>query len=673
MATFTNQQLLDLNWVKTVNKILQEKLTTTEYKKIQDSNIPSPEELTKKIRVLEKEKGEAILSVLPEREVLKKVKTPKDDDGTAEKLFQEYKTKGITKENKERIKQSSFHYYKGRVYEQIESPHGLLFAYYDHEKEEVVYTPYAPSEVGIVIPQEGEEVEKKIVLLPKKAIEYQSVKELDKEIMEHIKKWLDIDDVYLRFATWNIRFSWLYDRFHTLNYTRALGDTGSGKSRFLDVLGHLHYKPLMISGALTPAPIFRILDKWKGTLLIDEGDQKDSDESNAFIKILNCGYEKGRSVTRCDKNDPNKLDFFDVYGPKVITTRQRFQDKATEARCITKIMKQTNRSDIPEILTDQYFRDVEVLRAKLLMYRFKNYDVIDPEAGLKVELKGIEPRLRQVNRGFLGLFADDVVQTRKFYLWLQDYQTQLISDRAETFEGGLINSIANLLILGHEYITPEMVAEYCNEFYQMKYQVDSRAVGRKLKPMGVEFRVKKIDGSAKRVLLHDKETFSMLFDRYVADQEVLGSLKEKGYDVTKVTLTMRTWDSQKKAKKGMRQGTHKQCNFRNFVTRIVLEPDFWAKKHDFMTKMSHISEKTLELLNSDGYINFSNVTSKTEELWGLAVRNLKNCHEKKVTVESFLDIAQALGLKRNYAEKRMEKEIQEGNLYQPKPDFIAIL
>ena len=57
-------------------------------------------------------------------------------------------------------------------------------------------------------------------------------------------------------------------------------------TRFLDTLGYLHYKPIATSGATTSAPVFRIIDKWKGTLIMDEADFQKSDEAQDIIKII---------------------------------------------------------------------------------------------------------------------------------------------------------------------------------------------------------------------------------------------------------------------------------------------------------------------------------------------------------------------------------------------------
>ena len=61
-------------------------------------------------------------------------------------------------------------------------------------------------------------------------------------------------------------------------------------------MGSLCYKPIFASGASTVSPLFRILDSFRGTLIIDEDDFRFSDEKAEVVKILNngTGLIKGR-------------------------------------------------------------------------------------------------------------------------------------------------------------------------------------------------------------------------------------------------------------------------------------------------------------------------------------------------------------------------------------------
>jgi len=102
------------------------------------------------------------------------------------------------------------------------------------------------------------------------------------------------------FADDYVLFSWVYDAFNELPYLRLRGDAGSGKTRFLLIVGSLCYKPIFASGASTVSPLFRILDSMRGTLIVDEGDFRFSDEKAELVKILNNGNGRGFPVLRSE-------------------------------------------------------------------------------------------------------------------------------------------------------------------------------------------------------------------------------------------------------------------------------------------------------------------------------------------------------------------------------------
>jgi len=52
-----------------------------------------------------------------------------------------------------------------------------------------------------------------------------------------------------------------------------------------------------------------MLDKWRGSLIIDEADFKDSSEQNEVITILNCGFEENGPIMRCNKDNPDDPRF----------------------------------------------------------------------------------------------------------------------------------------------------------------------------------------------------------------------------------------------------------------------------------------------------------------------------------------------------------------------------
>ncbi len=400
---------------------------------------------------------------------------------------------------------------------------GVRFVIWDGEK--VNYDTKLKIKDITYVPIFGDDVTKGLVALPDCAEEYGDEEKLVGEIKDFLKEWLGISESYYTIATYYILTTWVYDKFDTINYLRALGDSGVGKSRFLDTIGALCYKFTLVSGAVTPAPVFRLLEKWKGTLGIEEGDLKESDATNEIIKILNCGFEKGKPVVRCDKNDPSKIDTFEVFGPKVIVTRKEFYDQATEARCLTEIMAQDGSK--PDTKTEGFYNKRNELRNKLLMFRFKNYHTVNVEKALEIDLRNLEPRLRQASRGFLALVWDKPKLLEEFKVFLKEYNDNLIEARSGSWEGSVVNAIAELVVEGDENITCKAIADRIDI-----EKLNFRKVGGILRRLKLELKPKLIDSKTKKVVFLDEKPLSVLFDRYIPDD----TLREKAKNLGNISV-----------------------------------------------------------------------------------------------------------------------------------------
>src|SRR5207249_6113619 len=203
--------------------------------------------------------------------------------------------------------------------------------------------------------------------------------------------------------TYYVLLSWLYDTFNELPYLRVIGEPGSGKTRFLLTVGALCYKPIFASGASSVSPIFRILDAIGGTLVIDEGDFRASDERADIVKILNNGHARGFPVLRSELSPTGEYNprAYRVFGPKLVATRGYFEDRALESRCLTEEMGGRRlRDDVPINRPEDAAAEARQLRNQLLLFRFRNLGKFVPSEAL-VD-RAIEPRLNQV---FVPLLA----------------------------------------------------------------------------------------------------------------------------------------------------------------------------------------------------------------------------------------------------------------------------
>lgn len=331
-----------------------------------------------------------------------------------------------------------------KIGETVYDPINKKTAFATYVEDKVAYTDIIGTPYGDVYPLDPKNdlVDKKVVLLPSGAVEYGTEAKLIQEIQTFIHKHLDITPMFEKIAAYYAMFSWLYDRFHEVPYLRAIGDFGSGKTRFLQVIGSICYRPIFTGGATTPSPIFRILNDLKGTLVLDEADFKSSEMSDDIVKILNTGYQQGISVLRSEGKGVFEVKAYDVFSPKVIATRETFKDKALESRFLVEVMGNgTLRTDIPRRLSDEFYNESRNIRNKLLMWRFRNF-----YKELKFDdapMEGIHPRLHQIIIPLLTIIDSEEMKT-SLKEFVKKYNQELIAERGLDRESDVVYSILKL-------------------------------------------------------------------------------------------------------------------------------------------------------------------------------------------------------------------------------------
>jgi len=301
-----------------------------------------------------------------------------------------------------------------------------------------------------------------VVLLPSRATEYDSEQQLVEQIRGFIHRYVDVSPLFEQIASYYVLFSWVYDAFNELPYLRLRGDTGSGKTRFLLTVGSLCYKPIFASGASTVSPLFRILDGFRGTLIVDEGDFRFSDEKAEVVKILNNGNARGFPVLRSESVRGKEFSphAYSVFGPKLIATRGYFQDRALESRCLTEETGGRKlREDIPINLTAEYKREAQDLRNQLLMFRFRNFGKcrIDPT----LVDRTIEPRLAQIFVPLLSIIEDPGAREALRQV-ARDYHHELVADRGMDIEAQVLEIIREL----REYGEGQSIKEIATRFIE---------------------------------------------------------------------------------------------------------------------------------------------------------------------------------------------------------------
>jgi len=110
-----------------------------------------------------------------------------------------------------------------------------------------------------------------------------------------------------------------------------------GKTQLLSIFGRLCNRPLPSSN-ISPAALFRSIDKWQPTLLIDEADafMRDNEELRG---LLNAGHTRDSAFTlRCvgDNHEPTK---FNLWGAKALAGIGRLADTLMDRSIILELRR----------------------------------------------------------------------------------------------------------------------------------------------------------------------------------------------------------------------------------------------------------------------------------------------------------------------------------------------
>ena len=260
--------------------------------------------------------------------------------------------------------------------------------------------------------------DKSVFLKSKSLILPTGVSDSCDDVYEHIRrfihKYVDVSERFESILPYYVMMTWIYEDFNEVPYLRIIGDTGGGKTRLTQTVGSICQKPIMCSGATTLSPIFRMIDQFGGTVVIDEADMRYSDTTSSLIKVFNSGYTKGSPILRTEGDKKREPTAFNVFCPKIIASREAFDDRALENRSIQEYMGvKKMRADIPVSIGPEFYEEVEQLQNELLLWRFENLGknkypvnlsdkVIDLLNGRPLQI--ISPILKIMNNRFHKIF-----------------------------------------------------------------------------------------------------------------------------------------------------------------------------------------------------------------------------------------------------------------------------
>lgn len=167
-------------------------------------------------------------------------------------------------------------------------------------------------------------------------------------------------------ALW-VAHSWTVTRFDSTPRLAILSaEKGSGKTRVLEVLEVLVREPLRASD-VSAATLFRVIEKRRPTLLLDESDLlfgPASDGADSVRQIVNAGYRVGNPVLRCVGQNFEPTEF-ETFGPVALAGLGDLPETILDRSVIVRIRRRAKSEPVKRWRLSQAVPRGHALRDRL--------------------------------------------------------------------------------------------------------------------------------------------------------------------------------------------------------------------------------------------------------------------------------------------------------------------
>jgi hypothetical protein len=176
-------------------------------------------------------------------------------------------------------------------------------------------------------------------------------------LIEGFAKYLDLPPdtaagTVAMLSCWSL-LTYLSPGLGAVPYVAVSGPMGSGKSRILELLQKVAFRPLLTSST-SEAAIFRSLHAFGHTALLDEAERLRDPEMQGLLTNLLAGYKRGGCASRCEQAGDGQIVMrhFSVFGCKAFAAINEVPPTLA-SRCIAVPMFRSPRGSIkPRLRVD---------------------------------------------------------------------------------------------------------------------------------------------------------------------------------------------------------------------------------------------------------------------------------------------------------------------------------
>lgn len=338
----------------------------------------------------------------------------------------------------------------GRHVEEILKDGAPTFLVYNPKTGEITYQDKMEIAGITFLPYPIDHRLKEAITLPDGVEEYGSVSSLRKEMLDLTLEVFDpvsshdiikvINDIYLTswYATgWMEKY---VERFIPVISFRGPSETG--KKRGLTTARWMSYRAIYALKTTKVPSLFRVIDPWKGTLVLDEADLRESSESADFVEFINSRAD-GVPIPRYN-TEKKGTEWFYSFGLTVTATRRPYYDDGIESRIIVFPAESTDKPEkYPLIPPKEWLVKARSLQRKLLLFRLRHLQGDIPSNLIIPGVKGF--RVREAFLALQALEKEDPGLMENIAETAKKLERRVIADRANSPEGLVLNHVYGTL------------------------------------------------------------------------------------------------------------------------------------------------------------------------------------------------------------------------------------
>jgi hypothetical protein len=351
----------------------------------------------------------------------------------------------------------------GSFYEVVRRDKKLEFCFYHPEglgKEHIEYDDFHPL---------GVQGDTQLVEYPlRNASKYWAVcteprppdSDLDEQILNYLTRYYELPDesMYYNHVGW-VKSSWIPEMYHVAPYLFFHGQPDTGKTQAQETLRQLVFRGIL-SADMSEAMIFRLIDKHRPTVFIDEAESLNTKERAKSLNLLNSGYKRGYTVWRASTRPEDDFEptSYDLFGFKCLASTERLS-RTTESRCLPTVMEIASREieSPPDPIAARDIRNQLLwMRWRILYEAFKppndlyssyTLDTFDtPKRGKMPEMKGVKNRLYELYAPLVYSLNSTPYMRNEVVAYAYRAAAQALEDDRETEEAQVVSALLKALV-----------------------------------------------------------------------------------------------------------------------------------------------------------------------------------------------------------------------------------